>query len=212
MAGFMVFVLARNLADDLGRPVQFIYPIALDRLLGVTPLQHAAWLDPLCVTLYLSYFLIPPTVLVLLWRLWPQRLPRYVVATLTMFAVSAVVHAMVPTAPPWLAAQAGYVPPAMQTVAHWFGENPSYATGIGLSGNAVAAFPSVHLGVTTLIALALWETPIGWVALAYVPAMLWGIVYGAEHYVSDGLAGIALAIACWRGARPWRGRGERSPG
>ena len=57
--------------------------------------------------------------------------------------------------------------------------------------------PSVHLGIATLVALALWPTPVRWLAVLYVPAMLWAVVYGGEHYVCDGLAGIAIASVCW---------------
>jgi hypothetical protein len=195
--GFLAFTAARNLADDLGRPVLYRYPIRWDQLLGVSFPHQTPGLDRLCIAVYLSYFLLPPTVLVLLWRLWPAALPRYVRSTLLLFAVAAVIHAVWPTAPPWLAARHGDLPAMTQTVARWFGSSPTYAAGVGVSGNLVAAMPSVHVGVATLIALALWTTPLRALGAMYVPAMIWATLYGAEHYVVDGLAGALLALICW---------------
>jgi hypothetical protein len=60
----------------------------------------------------------------------------------------------------------------------------------------------VHLAVTVLIACALWPTWLRWLALTYIPIMAFTIVYGAEHYAVDCLAGIALALVEWRWARP----------
>ncbi len=208
LAGFLAFVVVRALADDAGLPVRLDYPIALDRaLFGMVPTvawqaHRALWKDALATGIYLSYFLLPPTALVLCWRRWPDRLPRYVTATLLLFAAAAVVHILVPTAPPWLAAAQGRLPPVTQVAFAVFGErNAVYAMGQGISGNMVAAMPSVHLGIATLVALALRGTPVWWLAALYVPAMLWAVVYGGEHYVCDGLAGIALAALCWRLAR-----------
>ena len=204
LAGFLAFVAVRALADDLGSPVRLEYPIAIDRaLFGVVPTvwlqaHRAPWEDALATGIYLSYFLLPPTALVLCWKLWPDRLPRYIRAALLLFAAALVVHIFVPTAPPWLAAAEGRLPPVTQIAYAVFGEgNAAYEMGQGISGNMVAAMPSVHLGIATLVALALWTTPLRWLGVLYVPAMLWAVVYGGEHYVCDGLAGIGLAGVCW---------------
>lgn len=215
VAGFVVFAALRNLCGDAGFPVQFAYPIAWERaLFGELPtirLQHALLVPgrfgPLEVgtlAVYLTYFFVPPTVVVLLWRFWPDRLHRYVTATFVVFAVSGVVHLLVPTAPPWYAAERGYLTGVTQIGRAMFGKvSPAtYGYGAGLSGNAVAAMPSVHLAVTVLIACALWRTWLRWLALAYIPIMAFTIVYGAEHYVVDCLGGVVLALAAWGLARP----------
>jgi membrane-associated phospholipid phosphatase len=220
LAGFLIFVAVRALADDAGMPVRVAYPITLDRLLfGVVPTvawqQHRAfWKDALATGAYLSYFLLPPTTLVLCWLRWPSRLRPYVASTLLVFAVAGMVHILIPTAPPWLASASGMLPPVTQITYAVFGEHRTmYSAGQGLSGNLVAAMPSVHLSIATLVALALRTTPVRWVAALYVPLMLWAVVYGGEHYMSDGLAGIALALVCWGAASRWyrlrrRGAGD----
>jgi PAP2 superfamily len=204
LVGFLAFVVVRAMADDLGMSVQVDYPIAIDRaMFGAVPTvalqgHRALWKDVLATGIYLSYFLLPPTALVLCWKLWPERLPRYVRSVLLLFAAALVVHIFAPTAPPWVAAAEGRLPPVAQVAFAVFGEgNAVYEVGQGISGNMVAAMPSVHLGIATLVAFSLWTTPLRWIGVAYVPAMLWAVVYGGEHYVCDGLAGIALACACW---------------
>jgi hypothetical protein len=204
LAGFLLFVLVRALADDAGMPLQIHYPIALDRaLFGVVPTvelqsHRSYWKDALATGIYLSYFLLPPTTLVLCWRQWPDRLGPYIASTLLVFAVSGLTHIALPTAPPWLAAARGSLPPVTQVAFAFFGEQQTlYSMGQSMSGNLVAAMPSVHLAIATLVAIALWDTPVRWLGAGYLPGMLWAVVYGGEHYVCDGLAGIALAGFCW---------------
>jgi hypothetical protein len=220
LVGFLAFVVIRALADDLGMPVRLDYPIAIDRaLFGVVPTvalqaHREFWKDALATGIYLSYFLLPPTALVLCWKLWPERLPRYVNAVLLLFASALVVQIFIPTAPPWLAAAEGRLPPVTQVAFAVFGEgNAAYEMGQGISGNMVAAMPSVHLGMATLVAFALWGTPLRWLGVVYVPAMFWAVVYGGEHYACDCLAGIGLAVLCWlvsntMRTRTWPGSNE----
>jgi hypothetical protein len=226
VAGFVAFAALRNLADDaaaaLQLPVRYDYVINWERALvawipgGITggipttALQHSLltpglWgaLDYGTVLVYLSYFLVPPTAVVSLWRWWPTQLRRYVTATLVLFTVAGVVNLLVPTAPPWYAALHGRLTGVVQLGRVIVGEvsSPAYRYGAGLSGNAVAAMPSVHLGVTALIACALWSTPLRWLALGYFLAMAFAVVYGGEHYAVDILAGVAIAVAAWRWAK-----------
>lgn len=69
-------------------------------------------------------------------------------------------------------------------------------------------FPSIHLAIPTLAALAAWEARrvygiFAWVLAAVVAV---SICVLKQHYVVDGLAGFALAIAVWAALiRPQRG-------
>jgi hypothetical protein len=223
IAGFVIFTALRHYADDLGPPAYIRYPIVIDRWLGggvlPTARLQATTLDlsPLAWRLYVSYFFVPPLVVGIVWRCWPQRLRAYVSATLALFAVSAVIHIVIPTAPPWLAARLGAAPGVRAVVLdHYHVTMPAaYQAATGISANLVAAMPSVHLAVTTLIVCVLWETPLRWPSLAYLLAMFWAIVYSGDHYVVDGIAGILLAIASWRWATAarlpsWTLRARRS--
>jgi hypothetical protein len=222
IAGFVVFTALRHVADDLGPPAFVRYPIVLDRWLGLgaTPTERlqALGMDlaPVAWHLYVSYFFVPPLIIGLVWRCWPRRLRPYVSATLLTFGVSAIVHLVVPTAPPWLAARLGALGGVRAIVLeHYHVTMPiAYQVGTGISANLVAAMPSVHLAVTTLVLCVLWSTPLRLLAFTYMVAMFWAIVYSADHYVVDGIAGILLAVAAWWwGARPLAGQhAERHPG
>jgi PAP2 superfamily protein len=205
VGGFLVFVLARNLADDLGRPVAYAYPIAWERaMFGLIPcawLQSAVGLAPpwpgLARDVYLSYFLVPPIVVVALWRWRAERFRHIVRASLLMWASAVAWHMLVPTAPPWLAAERGMLPGVVPLLRH--AGITAYGEAVART-NPVAAMPSVHMGAMTLL---VWAAPHWWRALAavYASVMLLAIVYLGDHYVVDGFAGIVLASVAWRVAR-----------
>ncbi len=61
----------------------------------------------------------------------------------------------------------------------------------------VAAVPSLHAGGTLLFVLFLWRRVARWIRgplIAYAVAMAFALVYTAEHYVADILAGWLLAV------------------
>jgi hypothetical protein len=66
--------------------------------------------------------------------------------------------------------------------------------------NDVAAMPSLHTALTTMVALIMasygrrWR----WVGITYVALMATALVYLGEHYVIDEIAGIALAVGVWK--------------
>jgi membrane-associated phospholipid phosphatase len=67
--------------------------------------------------------------------------------------------------------------------------------------NDLAAFPSLHEGMTVLLVLTLWRRVPRWVRVPlvlYPLAMAFVLVYSAEHYVVDLAAGAALAVAVAR--------------
>lgn len=68
---------------------------------------------------------------------------------------------------------------------------------------SVAAFPSLHLAVVTLLAAASRHVSRRWslANAAFVAAMLAGSVVTGYHYLVDGWAGILLALLAWGGAR-----------
>lgn len=64
-------------------------------------------------------------------------------------------------------------------------------------GDAVAAVPSLHVGGTVLFVLFMWSRVRKWwkpLLVLYPFLMMFSLAYGAEHYVSDGIAG---ALAAW---------------
>jgi len=63
--------------------------------------------------------------------------------------------------------------------------------------NHVAAVPSLHVGATTLFCIFVWARMPRWgrpVLVAYPLLMTFTLVYTAEHYVADAIAGAAAAF------------------
>jgi membrane-associated phospholipid phosphatase len=164
-----------------------------DRL---TLLDVASWAT------YMSYFLLSPAVLATLWlvdrsgfRSYARRL------TLLSFGAAAFFF-VVPSQPPWLASQNALIGPAERLVGPigarfpWFNGSSIWEQGLHLANN-VAAFPSLHEAMTLLLVVVLWRRvpwPARIVLAAYPLAMAFALVYTAEHYVTDLVAGALLTV------------------
>jgi membrane-associated phospholipid phosphatase len=212
--GFLAFRVIRNVAEGDGSMTRFEYVITLDRLLGFgqipTHILQSLWwrpgpgteLDWYLITVYLTYFVLPPLVALLLWAAGSRYLGRYVLASLALFAMGCFLFVVLPTAPPWLAAREGYIPPLHRVVNdRFFKLDPTlfnYAKAIDRT-NPVAAMPSLHMGCAWLIALVSWAIRpwLGVVAVVYAASMALALVYTGEHYLVDALAGVALASLAW---------------
>jgi hypothetical protein len=209
LVGFSLFA---SLRAAMGPMVEvdpfFLYAIQAETLGGVLPVSnvwlqehlHSDLLDALTIAVYLSFFFVPQTVVVYLWKTGGP-FPRYVAAACGLFASALVLHLLLPTAPPWMAADAGLIPSLDRTIIRVLtGISPSLTVGgYEASANDVAAMPSVHQGLTVLamVALASHRPCTRWGGWLYMTAMLFAIAYLGEHYLVDGLAGAGMAWASW---------------
>jgi hypothetical protein len=209
----MGFALFAELRARMGPTVEahpfFLYAIQLETLGGLLPLP-TTWLqrhfqsglfDAFLTAVYLSFFFAPQVIVVYLWRAGGP-FPRYVASACLLFAVALLVHFFLPTAPPWMAAEEGLVPPmdrigvrVLRAVSATLTEG-----GYRASANDVAAMPSVHQGLTVLamMAMATHNPRTRWAGWIYSALMLLAITYLGEHYAVDGVVGAALAWAAWR--------------
>ena len=225
LAGLVVYFFSRGLTDELGLPVHVQAPIDLDRWLGggVTPTERlqGAWCGRPCTrataprffdvyftTVYATHFVTGLTLAAVLWMRsrveWRRWMRRY----LAINFAALVVYIAYPMAPPWLASQEGAIGPASRITGRGW-------SGIGLDridvilmgvGNPVAAMPSLHAGVSFLVALYAVQrlrARSRWLLLLYPLSMSTALVYYAEHYVVDVLAGALLAGAVLVGASAW---------
>jgi len=74
-----------------------------------------------------------------------------------------------------------------------------YLGGEGDSGSGISAFPSVHVGMASVVGLYLFERS-RWLALVAVPLVLWYqflSVYTGWHYAVDGYFSIIAVAAFW---------------
>lgn len=213
VVAFGLFVQLRSHADGFGVPVQYDYPVWGDEILflGTQPvqtLQNAFYsygsvgaVDVYTLVIYLSYFSVPHLVALAIWKWDRRRFGIYLPGLLIVLSVGLIVCALVPTAPPWLAAQDGQIPTVYRILADIGGSVApgAFETGYSVAGvNPVAAMPSLHVAIPCLLAIALWKYGIWrWVGVWYAVSMWFAVMYMGEHYFVDGLAGLAAALFAW---------------
>lgn len=228
MVGLILYFYSRGLTDELGLPVHITMPIRFDEELsrifgggGALPTEalqrhlcgdpclresDPRWYDIFFTTVYASHFLTGLTIAAVLWvrkrEEWLRWMRRYVLINFGAL----VVYIVYPMAPPWMASEEGYIRESIPrlTGRGWrdlgLGRFDLVLQGVG---NPVAAMPSLHAGITFLVAMyGIWRlrTPLRFLLLLYPLAMCVTLVYYGEHYVVDVLAGGVLAgivmVAC----------------
>jgi hypothetical protein len=229
--GLVVYFYSRGLTDELGLAVQVQMPITLDRWLGagVTPTERlqAAWCGNPCVkgseprlfdvyftTVYATHFLAGLTIAAVLWMRsrgeWQRWMRRY----LSINFGALVVYIAYPMAPPWMASQMDELGPVSRITSRGWSEIGLERIDVILQGvgNPVAAMPSLHAGTSFLIAmygLQRLNSPWRWLLVLYPLSMSTALVYYAEHYVVDILAGALLAWLVLAGTSLWERRRSR---
>jgi membrane-associated phospholipid phosphatase len=214
---FVLFAQLRAHADEIGTPVQFDYAITMEKALFLgwypqTWLQDTFYtypnmgvLEAYTMAVYLSYFMAPHVVALALWK-WDRRSFRlFATGFLITVYIGLLVSALVPTAPPWMASEAGKLPVVYQIVPDILdAQSPGlYQAGENSAGtNPVAAMPSLHSAIPWLMAIAFWKFRwVRWPALLYAVSMSFAVVYLGEHYFVDAVAGLATAAVAWVAAR-----------
>lgn len=178
------------------------YVIALETWLFGVPaaplwLRRVAspWLDAAGVLVHASHFAFFLLFGLVLWHTRSERFAEFRRGLVILMALGLVGYAAVPTAPPWLAAQEGAIPPVPHVAAavythHLPGMFEAFAT------NPVAAMPSLHVAFPALCALVGWRAfgrRAGVLLSAYVAAVAFAAMYLGEHYAVDVLAGLGAA-------------------
>lgn len=212
---FLGWESMRGLADELGATVHSTDVIAIERFLfaGRIPSEvlQAAFhvkgqvnaLDMAATFLYVAHFALPLVVAFLFWIMERGLFYRYLLALMLMSFAAFVCYVLIPVAPPRFAGSFG--PPlavvdiarATFTQLH-FSPVTTWLYG-SISGNPVAAFPSLHSAyplLAYLFARSRW--PGGSLLLLAWSAAIWfSVVYLGHHYVIDVVAGILFAIGAY---------------
>jgi len=199
------------------------YPIRIDRAIGLGEvptirLQRAFGTpnevhthDNVLSIVHWSWFFAPHAALG--WILWrhPERFARSAAQVAAVFDLGAAVYWLVPTAPPWWAGARGNLPHVRRIMTE-AGERfwGRYWTRLydSLSGNQLAAMPSLHFATSVMAAHVLSDAgrvpgAVGW---AYAGALGFALVYLGEHYVADLIAGVALTEGVRAGVRALEAR------
>jgi membrane-associated phospholipid phosphatase len=202
----------RSLADETPLAAHLFVAVDIETtIFGVAPTvwlqEHLfsfgrpTFLDFFTAGVHWSFFIVPHAAAMAVYLLRPQHFLRYVLMIVTTFYLGLLLYFLLPTAPPWLAAEWGFLPRVARIIDFVGGQlDPAtYSRLYGAFGapNAVAAMPSVHMAVTFSVYLFSrnWNRGVAWAALAYSAAMGFALVYLGEHYLIDVVAGVLIALA-----------------
>jgi len=198
--------------DWINRRLKVTYPIKGDRLIGlgeIPTLRLQRLLgkkgrvqrhDTLLSWLHWSWFFVPHGSLVYVLCRRPEKWEKTAGMMAATFDAGVIVYWLAPTAPPWWAGENGHLPDVRRIMVEagteFWGElwERLYDS---LGRNPFAAMPSLHFGTSIMAAHVLGEVgrkeaAVGW---TYAFALGFALVYLGEHYVTDLVAGFALAEA-----------------
>jgi membrane-associated phospholipid phosphatase len=212
---FSLFNGLRTVADETGNPWQYTYAIVADEVLflGSVPtvwlqdrLYQAGQVSTLewaCIATYVSYFSAHFVLGAIIWAKKRELLGTYVSVVVVTLCIGLSLYFLLPTAPPWLAANAGDLPDVARISALANSEMwaNAYDRGAYVAGaNDVGAMPSLHTALTAVVAMACWRMNrlVGVIGWLYVGTMGFSLIYLGEHYLIDILAGVATAAVAWR--------------
>ena len=177
------------------------------------------WYDIAIVPVYMSHFVVPMLLAILLWLFAYHLFRRYVWTLVVLTLLTLATYALFPAAPPWMAGINGYLPDVARVTSETL-----QATGIGTIrsavargeayANAVAAIPSLHSAVPMMVLLFSWRlvgTPVRVLIGTYVAAMTFTLTYGGEHYIVDAFIGWAYAAVAVYGVAWWFRRRDALP-
>lgn len=169
------------------------------RLLASTAPENFSWLEKFLTVIHGSHFAAFLLVGFLIWLNKPAHFRVYKISFYLAMSVGLLGYLSVPTVPPWMAAsQFNLLPPLTHfNVALFNIIIPDISN--GFDTNPIAAMPSLHALFPILCSFLLWPL-YRWKAAPfyfYTLLILFTIVYSGDHYVTDILAGLILAIACY---------------
>lgn len=217
------FVILHELPYDdperLRRRLRVQYPISADRVIGAGELPTVrlqrglaspggpTGLDHVLTFVHWAWFFEPHLALAWILVRHNDSFPRAARQMAAAYDLGCALYALVPTAPPWWAAEQGVAGAPVRRVMVEVGE-PLWGRAWpkmydSLNGNPWAAFPSLHFATSVLAAILLTETgalegAAGW---SYAATLGFALVYLGEHYVADLAAAVAL-VALVRLAEP----------
>lgn len=213
-AAWLVFSLARGLADDVGFPDQGGFFAEVDRWigLGVTPTERLQGLfytpgqlgvvDTISIWTHASYYVVPHLIAIGIWwlsrRTSHELFTLYLRATIVVMVLGVLLYVLLPTSPSWLEA---HEHPTLDVVriVHAADADSTVSDDqiytVFTDPNPRAAMPSLHTAITVLAAWVLWlyDRRLGVLGGIYALTMAFALVYLGEHFVIDILAGLAVA-------------------
>jgi hypothetical protein len=231
VAVLWLYDLTRGAADTMGMAVNVHPMIDFDRAVffGEVPTEwlqshlyepdRVMWWDVAFTFVYTSYFIVPFAVAGYFWARDRPAFQRFTRRLVTLCLAGLATYILFPAAPPWLAGDWGALEEVHRTTGKgWevisLGTASLFSRGQAGS-NLVAAVPSLHTALVTLVSVFLWgRVKRRWrpLLLAYPLAMGLTLMATGEHYFFDVVLGWVYAGAVMAGWSAWERRREaRTP-
>jgi membrane-associated phospholipid phosphatase len=228
VAVLWAYDLTRGAADSWGIGVHVHTMIDFDSFVfgGETPTEWlqeqlydpgvVRWWDVLFTFIYTSYFIVPFALAGWLWARDRRAFHRFTRRLVTLALAGLATYIVFPAAPPWMAGEMGLIDEVHRTTGKGW-EVVSVGTASlfskGQAGsNLVAAVPSLHTAMVTLVALFLWSrVRRRWLRpLLLLYPLLMGLTLMAtgEHYFFDVALGWIYAGAVMAAWTWWERRQE----
>jgi len=182
------------------------------------------WYDYVAMLFYALHFVFPLAFAFLLWLTHKERFWQFTLAFLVMTYAAFAFFLWYPAGPPWFAEQYGYLSgvqwPFGQAfeamVPQQYDNFDTFKIWDNVSGNPVAAMPSLHASFPWLVLLfaVKFYGRRGLLFLPYSPILWFSIVYLGHHWVVDVLAGVAWATVSFvfiQFVWPWVAKGIHLP-
>jgi PAP2 superfamily len=168
--------------------------------------RHLHLYDYFFTSLHLSFFFVPFLVAMPLCWVDPARGRRFLVALAVLLGSGLPFFYLLPANPPWMDPATGDPNPvAVERInayvaADWGIEAFQPDGTLDSETNSLAVVPSMHMGVSFLLALSAPRKRRRWrqITATYAGLMAFSLVYLGEHQVIDEVAGIGLALMAWR--------------
>jgi PAP2 superfamily len=214
---FIAYGVTARAVPDLGLGVHYEPQIEAEKIVGLGTLP-TIWLqdhlyhgttgalEVFSIAMYVSHFVAPLLLAFLIWAFWRGRgFTDLLYGILIVSLLGEITFVLAPTAPPWLAADHGLIPPVHHVI-----KQSLYDLGLTDlaakkdepgSYNIVAALPSLHAAwpLIGLLVIRKHRLP-RWLfvtqALLFV-GVVFAIVYTGEHYFVDALVGCLYALGAW---------------
>ena len=219
VAMWFAYDYSRGIADQLGMPIQVFAPRNVDRFFffGTDPnvwmqsrFYEAAsvrWYDVVGSMVYFTHFCVPMAAAVALWIRNRDQWVRYMRRLATVLFMGVATFIVFPAAPPWMAARDGHLSaklarPAVRGWSHLGLDTVSNVIERGREVvNPVAAVPSLHVAFSLLVILFFapqlpkYLKPL---VVIFPVCMMVTLVYFGEHYIIDGVLGVAYVLIAFR--------------
>lgn len=181
----------------------FAYPLTVEYGLlhtSAAPIILQRWRTPMwdviAVAFHGSHFLFFLLFGLVLWHSRRDCFNLYRLALLLVMALGLIGYAALPTAPPWLAAEAGWgLHPIAHVVTSVYNASIPSLT-IAFDTNPVAAMPSLHAAFPVACALIgnrCFSTSTRMLLWTYASGVMLSAIYLGEHYAIDVIAGALVA-------------------